>query len=214
MNSTSRPRLAIAAIAVAAIAVLAGSALGASSKPRIAYLSFAVANSYDAPMLAAAKAVAKKQGATVTVFDAANDPKKQFAQSQTAATSNQFDGIIVQPIFGTGLLPVVKTAVDNGIKVVNMDQIMGPNPGTAKPQAPGLSGNVVFVQTDIGRKQGRLVVDACAANNLDPCNVGYLYSVKVSALDKAIRSGFDSVIKGTTSRSSRRARPSTSRRRR
>src|SRR5262249_21749659 len=70
------------------------------------------------------------------------------------------------------------------------------NPGTASPQVAGLSGNVVFVQTDIGRKQGRLVVAACRANNLHPCNVGYLYSVKVSSLDTAIRKGFDSVIKG------------------
>ena len=71
---------------------------------RIAYLSFAVANSYDAPMLAAAKAAAKAGGGTITVFDANNDPKKQFAQLQTAATSGQFDAIIVQPIFGTGLV--------------------------------------------------------------------------------------------------------------
>ena len=57
-------------------------------------------------MLAAAKAAAKAQGATVTVFDAANDPKKQFSQFQTAVTSNQYDGIVVQPIFGTALIPI------------------------------------------------------------------------------------------------------------
>ena len=73
---------------------------------------------------------------------------------------------------------------------------MGPNTGTAKPQVPGLSGNVVFVQTDIGRKQGKLVTAACKANNLNPCNVGYLYSVKVSSLDSAIRKGFDAATKG------------------
>ena len=38
---------------------------------------------YDAPMLKAAKDVAKKSGDDLTVFDAANDPKKQFAQFQT-----------------------------------------------------------------------------------------------------------------------------------
>ena len=68
-------------LALAASAVATGVAsAGADSKsaPRIAYLSFAVANSYDAPMLAAAKAAAKAQGASVTVFDAANDPKKQL----------------------------------------------------------------------------------------------------------------------------------------
>lgn len=187
----------VAASLVAAVAVaIPSAAFGGGTKPRIAYLSFAVANSYDAPMLAAARAVAKSQGATVTVFDAANDPKKQFAQFQTAVTSKQYDGIVVQPIFGTALFPVVKQAIAAKIKVVNMDQILGPNAGTAKPQIAGLSGNVVFVQTDIGRKQGRLVVQACRTQKLNPCNVGYLYSVKVSSLDTAIRKGFDSVIKG------------------
>ena len=63
----------------------------------------------------------------------------------------------------------------------------GTNPGTANPPVPGMSGNVVFVQTQIGRKQGALVVKACAAAKLNPCKVGYLYSVKVSSLDTAIR---------------------------
>jgi ribose transport system substrate-binding protein len=187
----------LAALAVAAIA--SGSASSktnrqAATTPRIAYLSFAVANSYDAPMLAAARAVAKRSGARVTVFDAANDPKKQFAQLQTAATSRQYNGIIIQPIFGPSLIPAVRLALKNKIKVVNMDQILGRNPDTARIPVAGLSGNVVFVQTDIGRKQGRLVVEACRVNNLNPCNVGYLYSVKVSGLDTAIRKGFDSVI--------------------
>ena len=81
----------------------------AAAKPvRIAYLSFAVANSYDAPMLAAAKAVAKAGGGKITVFDAANDPKKQFAQLQTAGSSGQYDAIIVQPIFGPQLITEIK----------------------------------------------------------------------------------------------------------
>jgi ribose transport system substrate-binding protein len=187
----------LAALAVAAIVSSSASsktARPAAKQVRIAYLSFAVANSYDAPMLAAARAVAKRMGARVTVFDAANDPKKQFAQLQTAATSRQYDGIVLQPIFGPSLIPAVRLALRNKIKVVNMDQILGRNPDTARIPVPGLSGNVVFVQTDIGRKQGRLVVDACRVNNLNPCNVGYLYSVKVSSLDTAIRKGFDSVI--------------------
>ena len=103
--------------------------LARRAKPvRVAYLSFAVANSYDAPMLAAAKAVAKAQGAKVTVFDAANDPKKQLAQLQTVATSKQYDAIIVQPIFGPQLIPTIQSAIKAGIKVVNIDQILGTNP--------------------------------------------------------------------------------------
>jgi ribose transport system substrate-binding protein len=197
-----RPRTAIFALMTALAVAAAGLATGASgsrAKPRIAYLSFAVANSYDAPMLAAARAAAKKGGGTVTVFDAANDPKKQFAQLQTVISSKQYDAIVLQPIFGPQLIPLVQQAIKAGIKVVNIDQILGADPGTAKAPVAGMSGNVVFIQTQIGRKQGQLVVRACRANNLNPCNVGYLFSVKVSSLDTAIRKGFDAVIKAVPS---------------
>jgi ribose transport system substrate-binding protein len=197
-----RTRVAAAATALlavcAAVAVVAGGAAGGkTAKPvRVAYLSFAVANSYDAPMLAAAKAVAKAQGAKVTVLDAANDTKKQLSELQTAVSSKQYDAVIVQPIFGPQLIPTIKQAIKSGLKVVNIDQILGTNPGTAAPPVAGLSGNVVFVQTQIGRKQGGLVVKACAALNANPCKVGYLYSVKVSSLDTAIRKGFDAATAG------------------
>ena len=207
-----RPRrAALVAITAAAVTGLAacssgGSSASSSSSPTsagktlsIAYLSFAVANSYDAPMLAAAKTAAKKGGAKITVFDANNDPKAQFSQLQTAATSKQYDAIIVQPIFGTGLISVVKQAIQKGIKVVNMDQELGANLGTSKPQVPGLSGNVVFVPTEIGKKLGNLVVKACAAKSLDPCNVGYLFDIKASALDVAIRSAFNQAIAASPS---------------
>jgi ribose transport system substrate-binding protein len=60
-----------------------------------------------------------------------------------------------------------------------------------------MSGNVTFVPTDIGMKLGKLVVDACAAHNLNPCNVGYMYDIKASALDVAIRNGFNQAIAGS-----------------
>jgi ribose transport system substrate-binding protein len=200
--SRSRARSVLGIAALAALAVLALTAGGASgaassaSKPQIAYLSFALANSYDAPMLSAAKSVAKAQGASVTVFDAANDPKKQLSQLQTAMSSGQYDGIVVQPIFGPQLIPTIKQAIKQGLKVVNIDQILGANPSTAASPVPGLSGNVVFVQTEIGKKQGQLVDKACAALKASPCKVGYLYSVKVSSLDTAIRKGFDQATAG------------------
>ena len=206
MRVGSRRRLAVGAsiglLAALAVVVAAGAATGASGgadakKPvRVAYLSFAVANSYDAPMLKAAKSVASAQGAKVTVLDAANDPKKQLSELETAMSSKQYNAIIVQPIFGPQLLSTVRQAIQSKIKVVNMDQILGTNPGTAKPPLKGMAGNVVFVQTQIGRKQGRLVVAACKARHLSPCHVGYLYSVKVSSLDTAIRKGFNAVTAG------------------
>jgi ribose transport system substrate-binding protein len=171
------------------------SAAASNNKPlNIAYLSFAVENSYDAPMLAAAQAVASDNNATMKVFDANNSPQTQYAQLQDVINSGQYNGIIVQPIFGTGLVSLVKQAIAKGIKVVNMDQILGPDLSTDAPQVPGLSGNITFVPTEIGTKLGMLVVQACQAKNLSPCNVGYLYDIKASALDVAISGAFNKAI--------------------
>ena len=171
------------------------SAPASGGKPlSIAYLSFAVENSYDAPMLAAAQAVAADNHATLKVFDAYNSPQTQFSQLQNVIASGQYQGIILQPIFGTGLITLVKQAISRGVKVVNMDQILGPNLATDKPQVPGLSANVTFVPTEIGTKLGNLVVQACKAHNLNPCNVGYLYDIKASALDVAIHGAFAKAI--------------------
>jgi ribose transport system substrate-binding protein len=188
--------VALLAVVVAAAGAIGAAAGTTATKAKVAYLSFAVANSYDAPMLAAAKSVAKAGGASVVVFDANNDPKKQLAQLQTAIASKQYNGIIVQPIFGPELIPAVRLAIKAGIKVVNIDQILGTNPSTAAPPVAGMSGNVVFVQTAIGKKQGGLVVAACKQLKANPCQVGYMYSVKVSSLDTAIRKGFNLVTAG------------------
>ena len=211
MRSTSpwllrhrRRSAALAAVAAAGLALAAcssssstpsSSASGSAGKPlSIAYLSFAVENSYDAPMLAAAQAVAADNNATLKVFDANNSPQTQYSQLQDAINSGQYQGIIVQPIFGTGLTSLVKQAIAKGIKVVNMDQILGPDLSTDKPQVPGLSANVTFVPTEIGTKLGNLVVQACQAHNLNPCKVGYLYDIKASALDVAIHGAFAKAI--------------------
>ncbi len=164
---------------------------------QIAYMSFAVANSYDAPMLAAAEAEAADSNAKLTVFDANNDPQAQFTQLQNAITSGKYQGIITQPILGTGLMSLVSQAIAKGIKVVNIDQILGPDLSTDASQVKGLSANVTFVPTKIGTQLGEQVVEACASKNLDPCNVGYLYDIKASALDVAMNKSFLAAIKST-----------------
>jgi ribose transport system substrate-binding protein len=207
---------AVAAVAVAAAALAACSSSSTSTPPTtvtvtatastassaakpmtFAYMSFAVDNSYDAPMLAAAQAVASTDGATLKVFDANNNPQTQFNELQTVINSGQYNGIITQPIFGTGLLTLVKSAIAKGIKVVNMDQILGPSLSTDVPQVTGLSANVTFVPTTIGTKLGQQVVAACASKKLNPCKVGYLYDIKQSSLDTAIYGAFSAAIKGS-----------------
>src|SRR6266536_2182177 len=81
----------------------------------IGYLSFAVANSYDAPMLGAAQAAAAAGNAKLTVFDANLDPAAQTKQLQDATASGKFDAIITQPLYGAGLVADATNAIKAGI---------------------------------------------------------------------------------------------------
>ena len=82
----------------------------------VAYLSYGVANSYDAPMLAAAKAVALTTGhVNVTVFDSQSTDTIQVSQLQDVVNSGKYQGIIVQPIYGQVLIPEIKVAIKKGI---------------------------------------------------------------------------------------------------
>lgn len=184
-------------------ALVAAGALGGSAAAQspaadeplsLAYLSFAVANSYDAPMQAAAEAAAAAGDATLTIFDANNDPAAQTRQLQDAVTSGLYDGIVIQPIYGAGLVTGVQDALAQGIAVANIDQILGTDFTTADSQVEGLSANVVFVPSDMGAKIGQLAVQACADLAVDPCEVGYIYSVKAAGLDGALRTAFDTAI--------------------
>ena len=159
----------------------------------IAYLSFAVANSYDAPMLAAAQAAAAAGNAKLTVFDANLDPAVQTKQLQDAVASGKYDAIITQPLYGAGMVKDVEAAIAAGIAIGNIDQILGADNTTAESQIPGMMANVAFVPSTLGKKIGELVVAACAEKAANPCNVGYIWSVKAAALDTTLRQAFDEV---------------------
>jgi ribose transport system substrate-binding protein len=155
----------------------------------LAYISFAVANSYDAPMLAAARAAAAAGNANLTVFDGNLNPATQTQQLQDAIASGKYDGIILQPVFGPALVPGAQQAIEQGIAIGNIDQILGDDNTTADSQVEGQLTNVVFVPSELGRKIGEMVVEACADAN--PCNVGYIWSVKAAALDQELKKAFD-----------------------
>lgn len=196
-SNRSKGRVAFAVFAIAGSLLVNSTVAMAAAKPKqinVAYLSFAITNSYDAPMLAAARAVATASGIKVTVFDAGNDPQAQYKQLQNVISSGKYQGIITQPIFGAGLAPLVAKAIAKKIKVVNIDQILGANFTTDKPQVKGLSANVTFIPSKIGTQLGQQTIAACASKNLNPCKVGYIYSIKASTLDVAIYKGFSDAI--------------------
>jgi ribose transport system substrate-binding protein len=195
-GSTASTAPSAAAPSAAAPSAAAPSASAEAKTLEIAYLSFAVANSYDAPMLAAAQAAAAAGNAKLTVFDANLDPAAQTKQLQDATASGKYDAIITQPLYGAGLVEDVKKAIAAGIAVGNIDQVLGSDMTTPDSQVEGLSANVAFVPSELGRKIGELVVTACADLKANPCNIGYIWSVKAAALDQALKAAFDTAIAG------------------
>jgi len=203
--ATFRRPVALAAIAVTALALAAcstpapsDSGDGATEETlQIAYISFAVANTYDEPMLTAAQEVADANNAEITVFDGNLDPNLQVTLIQDVIASGQYDGIITQPIYGPAIIDVVGQAIEAGITVVNIDQILGEDFTTGDTQVDGLAANVVFIPSDLGTKLGEQTVEACASKNLDPCNVAFLHDVKASAIGVAIADAFAEATKGS-----------------
>lgn len=159
---------------------------------KVAYLSYGVANSYDAPMLAAAKAVAGASGVKVTVFDSQTSYTTQVSQLQDVVNSGQYQGIILQPIYGAALLPEVKIAIKKKIKIVNIDQILGSNYTTDQIQVKGLYGNVVFFPSRIGTQLATLAHQAC--NGANPCKIGLIHNYKGYEPDAAITAAFTSQL--------------------
>lgn len=208
LTGRRRGVLALAGIGVAMLA-LAGCTSGSptpttTDEPapqeetlQIAYISFAVDNTYDAPMLAAAQEVAAANNAQVTVFDGALDPATQGTLIEDVIASGQYDGMIVQPIYGPAIMDVVKEAIDAGITVVNIDQILGPDFTSGATQVDGLSANIVFVPTLMGVDLGEQTVAGCAARGFDPCNVAYLHDLKTSSVSISLWDAFSEVTAGT-----------------
>lgn len=193
---------AVAALALAACASAEPVPAGDGDAPaeetlQVAFISFAVANTYDEPMLAEIERVAAENNIEVTVFDGNLDPNLQVTLIQDVIASGQYDGMITQPVFGPALVDVVQQAIDAGLTVVNIDQILGDDFTTGATQLEGLAANVVFVPSDLGTKLGEQVVDACATQDLDPCNVAFLHDVKASAIGIALYDAFTAVIEGT-----------------
>jgi ribose transport system substrate-binding protein len=155
----------------------------------VAYMSYGVANSYDAPMLAAAKAVALTTGhINVTVFDSQSTDTLQVSELQNVINSGHYQGIITQPIYGPVLVPEVKLAIKKGIKVVNIDQILGTNYNSDQIEVHGLSGNVVFFPAKIGSQLAAETILACGTAN--PCKVVLVHNYTGDEPDAEITKTF------------------------
>lgn len=157
----------------------------------IAYLSASTANTWLASSKKAMDKVAQESNAKITEFDGQFKPEEQTKQLQDAIASQKYDGIVITAISGSGVIADLQDAIDAGIKVAVLNQVVGDKLDTADPQADGISISVLAPPLRSGERLGRLALQACEGK--DPCRVAYLYGIKGIPIDNALRQGFDSV---------------------
>jgi ribose transport system substrate-binding protein len=86
----------------------------------------------------------------------------------------------------------MQEAMDAGLKVVVLNQVVGDRLDTADPQVEGLSASILQPPQTTGERLGKLTVQAC--EGVSPCKVVYMYGAKGTPYDTALRTGFDSQI--------------------
>ena len=174
---------------------------GAASEPepeepaepfQVAYLSASSANTWLLSSRNEMEAVAAANNVEVTEFDAQFDPGLQTTQFQDVIASGAYDGVILVSINGIASAPDIAAAIDAGMEVVILNQVVGEDFSTSEPQVPGVSANVMAAPFVNGKRLGELTVLACA--DRDPCEVVYIYGIKGLPIDDAARAGLDEVI--------------------
>ena len=159
---------------------------------QVAYLSASSANTWLLSSRLEMEAVAAANNVEITEFDAQFDPGLQTTQFQDVIASGAYDGVILVALTGIATAPDIAAALDAGMEVVILNQVVGEDYTTSEPQVPGVSANVMAAPFVNGNRLGELTVLACA--DLDPCEVVYIYGIKGLPIDDAARAGLDEVI--------------------
>ncbi|MEM9519878.1 MAG: sugar ABC transporter substrate-binding protein [Actinomycetota bacterium] len=167
----------------------------ATGTGQIAYLSASSANTWLQSSRASMDAVAAEAGLEIVEFDAQFDAALQQTQFQDAIASGQYDGIVLVSLTGAGSIPDVEDALDAGLEVVVLNQVVGEDLTTVEPQVDGIAAAVFEPPLIRGERIGDLTLQAC--EDRDPCNVVYFYGIRGVPLDEAVRAGWDSVVEGS-----------------
>jgi ribose transport system substrate-binding protein len=150
-----------------------GSGGGSSGKPvKIAFFGYASANAYTQAALTGVKKIASEHGATVHFFDPNMSSTTQVSQIEDAATSGQYNAMVVYSVDGGAVVAAVREALQNGIKVVADFVPVGPDIDTTATQVKGIVGSSVVPIDETGTDAGNLIVQAC--QGVSPCRVAYL----------------------------------------
>lgn len=163
---------------------------------KVAYLMASSANTWLQASRTKINEIAEANNIEVVDFDAQFKLGEQGKQVQDIIASKQYDGIIIASVDGAGVIPDLQAAIDAGIKVAILNQIVGDKLDTADPQFDGPVVSVLAPPLKSGERLGKLTNMAC--ENVDPCRVVYFFGIKGSPVDTAIRQGFDDLTGSTT----------------
>ena len=136
-------------------------------------------------------AIAAENNAEITEFDAQFEPGAQAGQVQDVITSGQYDAIIISSVDGAGIIPDLEEALDAGLEVGILNQVVGDALDTAEPQFDGPAVSALAPPLRSGERFGEMTLQAC--EGISPCNVVYFYGIRGVPIDIALREGFDDV---------------------
>lgn len=184
---------AISALALTGCALTQGAAPSTSEDPiKIAFLSASSANTWLAVSLEAMQEDAAAEGVEIVEFDGKFEPGVQPRQIQDIITAGTYDGIIITAIEGSGAIPGIEDALEAGLEVVVLNQVVGDRLDTADPQVDGVAASVLAPPRATGERLGALALKAC--EGADPCRAVYMFGLKGTPYDTAVREGFDATI--------------------
>ncbi|MBV9971044.1 MAG: sugar ABC transporter substrate-binding protein [Xanthobacteraceae bacterium] len=169
----------------------AASGSSPAKKAKIAAFIVALANPYDTALSNAEKAEAAKKGASITLFDAKFNPSAQVSQCQDALASGSYNVFLLKAVVGPPLVPCARQAIAKGIKVIAVDDPLGPNYSLA-PQVAGVSASILSLPTTNGKALAQMTISACAGKN--PCNIAYYFGPPTFAFSAETRAMFKSII--------------------
>ncbi len=163
---------------------------------QIAYLSASSANTWLQSSLAAMKPIAAANNIELVEFDAQFDAAAQQQQFQDVITSGQYSGVLLVSLAGAGSQPDIEEALDAGLKVVTLNQVIGEDLTTTNSPVDGVSALVFEPPLTRGERIGEITLAAC--EGIDPCNVVYFYGIRGIPLDEAVREGWDATVAGSS----------------
>lgn len=158
------------------------------------FTGFAANNTWTVAQVDALKQVMKDcPNVKMTFFDAGYDSSKQVALVQDAIASGKYNGLLLESLDGSAMVPVVERAIDQKMKVVGIFTAIGPDFNTIEPQVDGLTTFIGTTITSQGQNIGQLAVEACG--DKDPCNVAYLLGAASTPLETVRYNAFRDVLK-------------------